>query len=221
MISHEIKTPITVVKGALSVLCEVGLDEQEARELLQDALSYTDILNNIVDNLLELSRQQSGRLVLNIKAVNIADIARGILDKARSRSPIHKLEIDILSDAVLVKGDPVRIELILSNLVSNAIKYSPNGGTIVTTIGLDGDSVLTSVKDEGIGISTEDQARLFRSFERLDSQSREGIKGIGLGLRVCQILVESQGGNIWLKSAPNQGSTFYFTLPLAQNNGAV
>jgi signal transduction histidine kinase len=117
-------------------------------------------------------------------------------------------------DLPLVIADPIRVERILYNLVDNAIKYSPMGGEVIVSASNIGDYLEISVKDQGMGISPNDQARLFQSFERLGVQVNGAIQGTGLGLRVCFILVEALGGKIWVESEPGKGSTFYFTLPV-------
>jgi signal transduction histidine kinase len=105
------------------------------------------------------------------------------------------------------------VERILYNLVDNAIKYSPKGGEVKVSVRQDGDFLLVGVRDNGPGISRSDQARLFQSFERLGMKVNGIIQGTGLGLRVCRILVEAQGGRIWVHSEEGKGSTFFFTLP--------
>ncbi len=112
-----------------------------------------------------------------------------------------------------VSADRVRIERIILNLVDNAIKYSPKGGDIVIFGQRKDNSLVLGVRDQGIGISVEDQTKLFKPFERLETTT--GIAGVGLGLNVCRRLVEAQGGRIWVESEPGKGAIFSFTLPLA------
>jgi signal transduction histidine kinase len=109
------------------------------------------------------------------------------------------------------------LEHILYNLLENAIKYSPQGGQIQVFAKPDKEYLLIGVKDEGIGISISDQARLFKPFERIVSEKLDSVSGTGLGLVVCRRLVEAHGGRIWVESEPDHGSTFFFTLPLSRN----
>jgi signal transduction histidine kinase len=139
-----------------------------------------------------------------------------VIEKLQGKSEIHRFEVEIPGGLPGVSVDPVRIERLLHNLISNAVKYSPKGGPVKVTVRREGDSIIVSVSDEGIGISREDQARLFQRFERLGVLSSEGIQGIGLGLRVCHILVEAHGGKIWVESEKGKGSTFFFSLPVAE-----
>ncbi len=213
MVSHEIKTPLTVIIGALSTATMKGLPGDQAEEMIRDAVEYSDILADIVDNLLELSRSQSRRLMLQKEPADIRKIAQSVVNSLKKKSPVHDLVLDIPPDLPIPSIDRVRAERVLHNLVENAIKYSPRGGDVVLKASLKNGEILVSVSDQGIGISREDREKLFRKFERLNIRTGD-IKGIGLGLNVCRILVEAHGGRIWVESELGRGSTFYFTLPL-------
>ncbi len=169
---------------------------------------------NLVENLLELSRQQSGRLMLQAEPSNVKEITRGVLKKLQNKSSIHRLIDNVPARLPVVRADPVRVERILYNLVDNAIKYSPGGGEVQVSARRDGDFLQVGVTDQGPGISRDDQARLFQSFERLGATVKGSIQGTGLGLRVCRILSEAHGGRIWVESEKGNGSTFLFTLPV-------
>ncbi len=214
MVSHELRTPLTVIIGALAVARSEGVSADESAELIQNAATGADALASLIDNLLELSRYQSDRLNLNSEKVNLGKVAECVVQKLRGKSPRHKLVASIPDSLPGVVIDRVRIERVLMNLVENAIKYSPRGGE-VEVFALEHEShVVIGVRDQGIGISKADQSRLFQRFERLQAKERHAIPGLGLGLRVCRILVEAHGGRIWVESAPGQGATFYFTVPL-------
>jgi PAS domain S-box-containing protein len=215
MVSHELKTPLTVIIGALSVANDERLPPEQAKELITDAGSYATALAGLVENLLELSRYQSNRLMLQAEQADISPIAQGVIHKLKAKSPLHRLHLDIGPDIPKVMIDRVRVERILSNLVENAIKYSPKGGEVRITARLQNSQLIIGVSDQGIGISIEDQRRLFQSFERIRAYETPNIPGLGLGLRVCRILVEAHGGRIWVESEKDKGSTFFFTVPLA------
>jgi signal transduction histidine kinase len=202
--------------GALATLTDQRIKAEDKRELINAAVTHTGILANIVDNLLELSRQHSDRLVLQAKEISVGEIVQNVLRNLQSKSDIHQLVADIPSNLAPAKADPLRVERILYNLVDNAIKYSPNGGEVKVTARPNGDFLLIGVSDHGPGISSDDQARLFQSFERLGASVKGAIQGTGLGLRVCRILVEAHGGRIWVESEKGKGSTFLFTLPKAK-----
>jgi len=212
MVSHELRTPLTVVTGALYASMNKEVPDEEKQQLMQDALWGTEMLDQILDNLLELSRAQADRLRLNIKIVNIANVARSVMNRLEYKSAGHRFEIDIPPD-MTVQADPVRIELVLRNLLDNAIKYSPSGGQIKAFASLEADKVVIGVSDQGYGISSEDQEKLFTRFHRLERPAHAGAEGIGLGLSVCRTLVEAHQGRIWVKSEPGRGSTFFFTIP--------
>ena len=221
MISHELKTPLTVITGALNALKNQGLSERQVRELLQDAIDSTDTTINIVENLLELSRSQAGHLTFQVKPIDIIAIAQVIVRGLQSKSAIHRITVDSVSEQTIAQADPIKVERILLNLVDNAIKYSPEGGDVRVSAHRQGNQVVVAVSDQGIGISQEDQSRLFQSFERIDAYRTNTIAGIGLGLRVCHLLVEALGGHIWAESESGKGSTFFFTLPAADSDNQI
>ncbi len=213
MVSHELKTPLTVIMGTLNVLANQGLSEQQARELLQDAIGSADVMATIVENLLELSRSQAGHLILQVEPTDIVEVAQIVARELQSKSTTHHVIVDSVSEQAIVLADPVRVERILYNLVENAIKYSPEGGDVRVSAHRQDNQIVVEVSDQGIGISREDQLRLFQSFERIDAYKANSIAGIGLGLTVCRLLVQVLGGHIWIESEPGKGSTFFFTLP--------
>ncbi|PPD58299.1 PAS domain S-box protein [Dehalogenimonas etheniformans] len=214
MISHELKTPITVVIGALSTAAMPGIPEKVKTDLFLDAVNHADILASIVDNLLELSRHQSRRLELRKKLLDAGDIACKVAESMKRKSDLHVLKCDFPKSLPKIQADPLRLERIFYNLVENAIKYSPAGGEVRVFADIQGNFLRIGISDQGIGISEENLNRLFQPFERLGFEVKGAIQGTGLGLRVCRILTEAHGGKIWVDSKLGKGSTFYFTLPL-------
>jgi PAS domain S-box-containing protein len=216
MVSHELKTPLTVVTGAINVAMSVGISEEEKRSLLDDASWGVETMVDIVDNLLELSRSQANRLVLQPSTLDISRIVARLITQLSRKSSSHQITSDIEPDLPLVRGDLTRLERILENLIDNAIKYSPGGGEIKVSAHSGQNGILIGVRDHGIGISTDDAEKLFQPFSRLQtSTAGTAIQGVGLGLVVCKRLVEAHGGRIWVESEQGKGATFYFTLPLA------
>lgn len=212
MVSHELKTPLTIIIGALNVVETEGISPDESKELIHDASTSAEELAAMVDNLLELSRYQSNRLSLQTIQTQIDPVVRTVVQRLQNRSSKHQLVVDIPSDLPDARVDPIRIERVLQNLVDNAIKYSPDGGEVRIFAHNSDKALVIGVSDEGTGISPEDQTRLFKSFERLGAVN--GIPGTGLGLRVCRILVEAHDGRIWVESELGKGSTFLFSLPV-------
>jgi len=216
MVSHEIRTPLTVIVGALATAKTEGITPAEASGLIRDAAVSADSLASIVDNLLELSRSQSNRLILQRQPVDIRPVVKSVAERLKTKSAAHRIVVDMPARLPPADADRLRVERVIFNLVDNAIKYSPRGGNVRVFAHREGGYLLVGVSDEGIGISDEDQARLFRKFERLGPLEGSAVQGVGLGLNVCRILVEAHGGRIWVESTPGQGSTFCFTIPLVK-----
>jgi PAS domain S-box-containing protein len=214
MVSHELKTPLTVVNGALSVAMTESVSDEDRKQLLEDAVWGTRTMSDIVDNLLELSRWQSNRLKLTTSAIDLRSAIQRMTERASHESDRQTLIFDVADDLPFVNADEVRIERILDNLISNAIKYSPGGGEVRVSARREGNSVVMSVSDHGIGIAPQDVEKLFQPFGRLENHFEgTAIQGVGLGLVVCKRLVEAHGGRIWVESEVGKGSTFFFTLP--------
>ncbi len=212
LVSHELRTPLTVISGSLRTAMSDGLSQQDVRELLQNAAEGTDSLEAILENMLELSRYQAGRLQLRVEMVSIADTVGTVIEKLKRQGITREFQIDIPGELPPVEADPVRVERILFNLMENAVKYSPEDGKITVSSRMQDGFVVTSIIDQGSGISQDDQPKIFGLFERLEP-SRRLAKGVGLGLLVCKRLVEAQGGWIKVESEPGKGSTFSFALP--------
>ncbi len=191
------------------------MEPAAAKELVLDAARHADILADIIDNLLELSRYQSKRLTLTTQNTDVKPIAQEVIRKAQIMSSMHELTLDIPEDTPIVAIDPIRVERVLHNLVENAIKYSPSGGEVRVSAHQQNNELVVSVSDEGIGISAKDVDTLFQSFRRLAAETTHLVPGVGLGLRVCKILVEAHGGRIWVESIEGRGTTFFFTVPIA------
>ncbi len=215
LVSHELRSPLTVVIGAVNTALTEGkrLSEDDTRQLLQDAAQEADSLSYLLGNLLELSRAQADRLVLYVESMHIGSVIEELLQKMRARYPSHQFIANLPDDLPLIPADKLRVERILYNLLENAVKYSPAGSKIHVFVQPEKRKLAIGVRDEGIGISSENQAMLFQPFQRSEDAMRAGIKGIGLGLLVCRRLVEAHGGRIWLESEPGHGTTFFFTLP--------
>ncbi len=215
VISHELKTPVAIIKGYASTLRreDAEWDRKTIRESLAVIEEESDRLTRLIDNLLDASRLQAGRLRLDKTDVRVDKLARAVVNKFRTQTDRHQLELDFPEEFPPVQGDPERLEQVLSNLVSNAIKYSPNGGRITVSGRFDDDYVYIAVTDEGIGIPPGEQERIFDRFYRVESALSRRTQGAGLGLYLARSVVEAHGGQIWVDSRPGQGSTFVFTLP--------
>jgi PAS domain S-box-containing protein len=212
MISHELRTPLTIITGSLRSVMSAGISHEDAQELLQNAIEGADSLAAILENMLEMSRHQAGRLQLRMEVVNISDVAQGVIEKLKGQGAGQQFTVDFPGDLSMVEADPMRVERILYNLIENATKYSPVESEIKISGRKEGDLVVTEVIDQGQGISPDDQHGLFELFARIETALH--TKGIGLGLVVCKRLVEAQGGWIRVDSELGKGSTFSFALPI-------
>lgn len=247
--SHEMKTPLTGARGYAQLLLRrarrgqlAGLDSRsaEALRLIDELLGR---LNLLTDDLLQVSRLQSGRFDIRAERVDLAEAARRVADELALQAPGHAVQV-IAPDAVgAARADARRVEQVLTNLIGNALKYSPDGGLVEVTVtdastyaapgvvagaarhaGM-APQMLVSVRDEGIGIPEAERDRLFQRFARASNASDAGISGTGLGLYLCRELIEAQGGQIWLARAETRpehgrGTTVSFTLPRWQEAGA-
>jgi len=216
LVSHELRSPMTVIMGAINTVLSEGdyLSEEETRQLLKDAALESETLSHLLGNLLELSRVQAERLVLHAEAIDVKKVIQDAIEGVERQSSAHRFVVSTPQKLPPVYADPLRLERILYNLLENAVKYSPQGGEIKVTVKPDKEQLVIGVSDRGVGISPADQARLFAPFQRLEESRPGGARGVGLGLLVCQRLVEAHGGRIWVESKPGRGSSFFFTLPL-------
>jgi K+-sensing histidine kinase KdpD len=217
-VSHELRTPLGLIKVFCTTLLreDVEFDRETRREFLRDIDEETDRLERIVDNLLDLSRLESGRLRLNKRPTDIGQLVGEVVEAmGLDIQPVqHQLVCDFPSRPLVAIIDPQHVEQVLRNLLSNAIKYSPEGGSI--TVGGRGDErqLLVWVRDQGIGIPHGDLERVFERFYRAENEATRHVRGAGLGLAVCRGIVGAHGGRIWVESTPGIGSTFYFALPV-------
>ncbi|HSQ26922.1 MAG TPA: ATP-binding protein [Anaerolineales bacterium] len=215
-ISHELRTPLASLKALTETLQESALeDPPAARRFLNQMDIEVDALSMMVSELLELSRIESGRVPLKLKAAS----AREMIEQAVERLNMQaqragiQVEIDVAPDCPEALVDPSRLEQVLVNILHNAIKYTAQGGKIQISARQKAEHILFSVQDNGVGIPEGDLLRIFERFYKTD-RARSGI-GTGLGLAISKHLVEAHKGKIWAESVEGQGSTFFFTVPLA------
>lgn len=215
VISHELKTPVSLIKGYAGTLRreDAKWDEQTLRESLSVIEEESDRLNQLIDNLLDASRLQAGALKLELGYVALDKLAAQTVEKFRTQTQQHILSLDFPPGFPPAWGDTERLRQVLSNLLSNAIKYSPAGGTIRVSGRADEDWVYIAVSDEGIGIPKNEQEHIFDRFYRVESSLSRRTQGAGLGLFLVKAVIEAHQGRVWVESAPEQGATFVFALP--------
>jgi signal transduction histidine kinase len=229
LVSHELKNPLTSIKGYTQLLRAqlemkegVSLTQQE-RLCLQVVEEESDRLAALASDVIDVSRLQSGRLVLRIDELDLVTLVRQVVERLQITTREHELKLTADHETIWLQGDRNRLEQVLLNLIGNAIKYTPQGGLIdiAVTQAEDGQGAQVSIHDTGIGIPLEQQARLFARFSRASNASAHGITGTGLGLFLCRELIERHGGRIWLESEEGKGSTFSFILPCSLPDEAL
>jgi PAS domain S-box-containing protein len=217
-VSHELRTPLGLINISCSSLLmdDVEFDRDTQRNFLSNIEEEVGKLEQIVENLLDLGRVEGGRLRLEKQSVDLAELARSVVRVMNTLSNRHSFECNFVSEPLMATVDFKRIEQVLRNLLDNAIKYSPNGGTISIQGSLEKSQILISVTDQGIGIPADAWDKIFERFYRAENVITLRMRGAGLGLSVCQGIVEAHGGLIWVESQPGVGSIFCLTLPAEQ-----
>lgn len=217
MASHELKTPITTVKGYVQILQAMYASSSD--EFLQNSLAIIDrqivTLTKLIADLLDVSKIKSGSLNLNREEFVLNDLVTELVENTKQVSPAYSIALS-LQDAVKINADRDRIGQVLINLLSNAIKYSPDTRTISISV-TNGDKEITvAVKDSGIGISKNDQSKIFDRFYRAEGNNEKRFSGFGIGLFIAAEIVKKHSGNIWVCSEEGKGSTFYFSIPFGK-----
>jgi signal transduction histidine kinase len=219
--SHELRTPMTAIRSYVWMALnrpDITLSDK-MKKYLGRTLQSTERLINLVNDMLNVSRIEAGRIEINPQSFNIVNLAKEVMEEVKPKADEKAIKLFVMeSQMPSAFGDPDKIHEVLLNLVGNALKFTPNEGTITIGFFSDGKTIETSVKDSGVGISKEDLARLFRKFERLDSSymAVSSSAGTGLGLYISKSLVTLMNGKIWANSeGVGKGTTFTFSLPLA------
>jgi signal transduction histidine kinase len=215
IVSHELRTPLTSIIGFTNVLLTRPHDDAARSRYLGIVDEQARRLAGLIDDFLDLQRIEDGRLELRQELIDVVALLREQEQLFAVQSTRHTLKFELPADRPLpVRGDPDRLNQVLGNLISNAIKYSPDGGEVeLAGEGVD-DIVRVRVRDHGIGIPAEQQPSIFTKFFRGDA-SKHGIAGTGLGLALAREIVEAHGGRIGFSSAADRGSTFWIELPAA------
>ena len=216
-ISHELRTPLTLITGYAELISSREKLSPRGREMAQTALRESRHMARLVDDLLDLSRMETEGLELHKEPVNLIRLIEESLANFSVLSPQHHLETRIPHGLPWIMADRARISQAVNHLLDNAIKYSPNGGTITVELLRQATAVMVSVRDQGVGIPPEKQKLLFTKFYRADEFLKLAVRGTGLGLALCKYIVEAHGGRIWAESQKDLGSTFSFSLPIYQN----
>ena len=229
LVAHELRNPLASLKGFATMLLRYSVADKGTvladwqREALTEIDLATNRLNRLTEDLLDVVRLQAGRLVLYPESVDLVTLTRRVMAQVGSNSEHHQFRFSTPLAHLQARVDGGRIEQVLANLLTNAMKYSPDGGPIEVTlrqVSLRQEAFI-SVKDHGIGIPLTEQPHLFGRFVRASNSKALGIVGTGLGLYLCRELIERHGGKIWFESKEGIGTTFFIRLPLhsAVNGG--
>jgi signal transduction histidine kinase len=217
VVSHELKTPVALIKGYAGTLRrdDAEWDQETFQRGLAVIEEEADRLNELIDNLLMASKLQvEGMLHLDLADVALDRVIYEAAERFRIQSDRHTLTLDFPQDFPKVPGDAKRLRQVIENLISNAIKYSPNGGEIRLSGRYDENLAQVFVADQGIGIRPEEAERIFERFYRTGDSRTRSMPGAGLGLYLARAIIEAHGGRIWATANPDQkGTTFSFTLP--------
>ena len=221
-VSHELRTPLTSIKGYASILMDGKLGEipDQVKARLGKINTHSDNLVKLINDLLDISRIESGRVDMKMDKCNLVNMIANIHDLLTPQMKEKNIKWTSSVDKTIPEMilDSSQAERIFINLISNAIKFTPEKGTISVNAHLNNGIVTVEVSDTGIGISEDDLARLFDEFYRVDNQINQNVKGTGLGLSLAQKIVEAHQGKMWITSKINEGTTFHFTLPVEQSS---
>ncbi len=210
--AHEFKTPLAVIKAYAQLMARREPAETRALAVIQ---RQVDRLSSLVQHLLDASRLRLDASDGRAERFDLAALAGEVVERARGAAPRHELRVGA-SAPIVVRGDRERIARVIAALVENGVRFSPAGGTVETLVEADGAEVRVSVRDHGLGIPRERQDRIFDRYYRAHAGAPEDPGGLGVGLDVSRRIVLRHGGRMWFESAPGEGSTFHFTLPLAE-----
>lgn len=220
MASHELKTPITTIKGYTQILNQLLKDGSGSVAKYKRLLTFVgkmdeqlNRLTELVNDLLDVSKIQAGKLQLKKEKVDINDLTKDVVSDIQMISQNHQIIFKKNTDNSKVLADKHLIAEVLINLISNAIKYSPKADKVIVQTKKESGSLVVSVQDFGIGISEKDQAKIFERFFQASNKIRESFSGLGLGLYICSEIISRHKGTIWVNSIKGKGSTISFSLP--------
>jgi PAS domain S-box-containing protein len=215
-VSHDLRAPLTFMRGYATMLPMVGELSDKQREYLEKILRGIGQMGELIDDLLDLGRIEAG-VGLERKPCHLGAVLVEAVEGVRARTSLKglTLRLEPAEEVAVVSGDAALLRQAIANLVDNAIKYSPNGGTVTVGLSVRNGQAVIRVSDTGIGIAPDDQVRLFEKFYRIKRRDTVNIRGTGLGLAIVKSVVERHGGKVWVDSVLDRGSTFYISLPLS------
>jgi signal transduction histidine kinase len=218
LVAHDLRNPLNLIVTTADLLLEENIEPARRRELLEITVRAGKQMNRLIGDLLDTVRLQAGKFSLDLEDVPVATIFRQTVETLRPAAEKRGVRFDTIppDDGVVVRADPLRVSQLVGNVVGNAIKFTPPNGSVTLKAEPNGKQVVIEVTDTGPGIGPDEIPHLFDNFWQA---RRNDHRGVGLGLAIAKGVVEAHGGSIWVKSAVGVGSTFFFTLPKAQETG--
>lgn len=216
--SHELRTPLTILKGETEVGLRWAKQPDEFRKILESSMEEIDRMSRIIDDLLLLAKSESGQKPLAIKELSLSDLLQELYLQGRTLAEAKGIEVLLhpnVTEEIRIRGDELRLRQVFLNLITNAIKYTPDHGRVEISLDVAGDEVVVTVSDTGVGIAPEHLPHIFERFYRIDSARNRQDGGTGLGLAIVQAFVKAHQGRIEVNSLPGQGSSFAIFLPMA------
>jgi PAS domain S-box-containing protein len=210
--SHELKTPLTTIKAFFQLFKKAATNNEKANNFIDKAANQLARLEKLISDLLDVSKINAGQMIYNHEEFNFDEAIRESVESIQHTVSTHEITVDLATN-VSFKGDRLRIEQVINNFLTNAIKYSPDSNEIVLRSEVQQNSIIVSIQDFGIGIEAENLNHLFDRYYRINNSSMR-FQGLGLGLYISAEIIKRHNGSFWIESEPGKGSTFYFLLPI-------
>ncbi len=221
IVSHEFRTALTGIEGFSEIMHDEDFSNLEIKEFAADINMDAKRLSRMITNMLDLDRMESGKMKLYQEEVNMNETIMAVVERSGPNATDHAFRFQLDAALPSVVGDSDKLIQVMSNLLTNAVKYSPAGGEILLSSYLQGKMAHVEVRDQGIGIPADALERVFERYNRVEADSTRYIKGTGLGLPIVREIVELHGGKVWVESVQGKGSTFHFTLPVVKSGAAI
>jgi len=217
VVSHELRTPLTSIHGSLGLLASGALagNTERGRRMLEIAVNNTDRLIRLINDVLDVEKLESGAIQIHPEPCDSGDLVRNAWEVMRSMAQKYEVTLRIIGPGATIFADPDRMVQCLTNLISNAIKFSEPNGVVTIRTAPQTHDLQFEVSDQGRGIPLNKQDSIFERFHQVDASDSQKKGGTGLGLAICRSIVQQHGGKIWVESELGKGSTFFFTIPLA------
>ncbi|KGP73612.1 ATP-binding protein [Pontibacillus yanchengensis] len=217
-VSHELRTPLASVLGYTELMLKRDLTPERRNRYITTIHKEANRLTNLINDFLDLQRMESGSQSYEFQHVDVISIAQEVLEGFQFNHPQHEFELQSRLSQAVVPADREKLIQVYTNIIGNAVKFSPEGGKVIISISHNHDQVVVHIADEGLGIPDSELTKLFRKFQRIDNSDRRKIGGTGLGLAICKEIIEAHDGKISVRSELGEGSVFTFMLPIGNQD---